>query len=39
MIRIVVKTVKAAALAALALKIAAASAHAVDTAWDKVTKR
>lgn len=39
MIRIVVKTAKAAALAALALKVAAASAHAVDKAWDKVTKR
>lgn len=39
MIRILVRTAKAAALAALALKVAATSAHAVDKAWDRVTKR
>lgn len=38
-IRLVITTAKAAALAAVALKVASASAQAVDRAWDKVTKR
>lgn len=39
MIRFVIGTAKAAALAAIAIKVATASASAVDHAWDKVTKR
>ncbi len=39
MMRFVIGTAKAAALAAIALKVAAASASAVDAAWDKVTKQ
>ena len=36
MIRVIFKTAKAAALAAVAIKVAEASAKAVDRAWDKL---
>jgi hypothetical protein len=36
MISTLIKTAKAAALAAVALKVAQASANAVDRAWDKL---
>ena len=39
MVRVIIKTAKAAALAAVAIKVASASAGAVDRVWDKVTKR
>jgi len=39
MVRVIIKTAKAAALAAVAIKVASASARAVDKAWDRVTRR
>jgi hypothetical protein len=39
MVRVIIKTAKAAALAAVAIKVASASASAVDKAWDRVTRR
>jgi len=39
MIKVLFRTAKAAAIAAIALKVAASSADAVDKVWDRVTKR
>jgi len=38
MIRLLLRTAKTAAIATIALRVATASARAVDEAWDKVTK-